>query len=266
MDQFAIGTTGAIGDTPAKSFQGTREDLADAIPVLKANHSFRRWSGINETTGFDDGEKPPADLGFFLGSKFNRDDTSGKGTVEQSPETFAHAGGIDDDVLGRTLLGEVLDLTKYGEVVLTGPGMTSEDAVGGMVEFGEGGEIDGDDGEGGGVTTGIAETLIGEGGGEAGFGFVHAGDVDEEGNWGCTCFLSSPTRALPKYSVFGEGCLILDGNIKAIRAGVNMPDWASMVSQKYWVRTRGWLRPRSAMTRSTWSPYLWLTRRTSSAV
>ena len=41
-----------------------------------------------------------------------------------------------------------------------------------------------DDGEGGGVTTGIAETLVGEGGGEAGFGFVHAGDVDEEGNGG----------------------------------------------------------------------------------
>ncbi len=30
-----------------------------------------------------------------------------------------------------------------------------------------------------------------------------------------------------------------------------MPDWASMVSQKNWVRTRGWLRPRSSMKRST---------------
>jgi hypothetical protein len=45
-----------------------------------------------------------------------------------------------------------------------------------------------------------------------------------------------------------------DGNISERRAGLNMPDWASMVSQKYWVRTRGWLRPRSAMTRSTCSP------------
>ena len=91
-------------------------------------------------------------------------------------------------MLGRPLLRQVPDLTKDGEVILAGPGVTGEDTVGGMVELGEGREVDGDDGEGGGVTPGVAEAVAGEGGGEAGPGFVHAGDVDEKSNGGAFGF------------------------------------------------------------------------------
>ncbi len=48
----------------------------------------------------------------------------------------------------------------------------------GWLRVGDGGEVDADDGEGGGVTPGVAEAFVEEGGGEGGFGFVHAGDVD----------------------------------------------------------------------------------------
>jgi hypothetical protein len=185
VDELTIETAGAVGNAPAESLGGTREDLADAVVVLEADRFVLQIVGgswVAEATGLDDVEEAPADLRFFLGGEFNRDDASGEGTVEQCPETFAYAGGVDDDVLRGSLLGKVLDLTEDGEVVLTGPGVTGEDAVGGMVELGERGEVDGDDGEGGGVTPGVAKAFAEEGGGEGGFGFVHAGDVDQECN------------------------------------------------------------------------------------
>jgi len=181
VDEFAIGTTRPIGDPPTEGFGGTREDLTDAMAVLEAD--LIGGMGVMETTAFDNREIAPTDLRFLLGGKFDRGDAGGEGTVEQSPETFAHAGRVDDDVLGRPLLGEVLDLTKNRGMILAGPGMAGEDAVGGMVEFGKSGKVDGDDGEGGGVTPGVAETFAGEGGGKGGFGFVHAGDVEEECDW-----------------------------------------------------------------------------------
>ena len=73
---------------------------------------------------------------------------------------------------------QVLESTEDGKMIGTGPGLAVEDAVGGAVQVGEGGEVDGDDGEGGGVTTGVDEGTLGEGRGEVFFGFVHAGNVD----------------------------------------------------------------------------------------
>ncbi len=183
VDELTIGTAGAVRDTPAEGLGGTGEDLADTVVVLEADRfAIVGGSGVGEASGLDDGEEAPADLGFFLGGEFDGDDASGKGTVEQRPKPFADPGGVDDDVLRGAMLGKVLDLTEDGEVVLPGPGVTGEDTVGGMMELGEGGEVDGDDGEGGGVTPGVAEAFAEEGGGEGGFGFVHAGDVDQEGD------------------------------------------------------------------------------------
>jgi len=64
VEQFAIRATGAIGDTPAQVFSGAGEHLADATAILQPN--FLRGFSIHEAAGFDDGEKTPADLGFFL--------------------------------------------------------------------------------------------------------------------------------------------------------------------------------------------------------
>ena len=49
-----------------------------------------------------------------------------------------------------------------------------DDAVGGGLQRGQGGEVDIDDGEGGGVAARVAETLHVDG------GLVHAGDVDQK--------------------------------------------------------------------------------------
>ncbi len=140
VDEFAIRTAGAVGDTPTEGLGRTGEDLADAVAVLYAN--FVRGIGIIETPGFDDGKELPADLGFFLGGEFDRDDTGGEGTVEQRPEPFADTGGIDDDVLGRPLGCQILDLTEDRQVILPGPGVTGKDAVGRVTELGEGGEVE----------------------------------------------------------------------------------------------------------------------------
>jgi hypothetical protein len=179
MDEFAIWPAGAIGDAPMEMFSRAGEDLTDTTAVLKAD--FIGGGGVNEAAGFNNGEETPADLGFFLGGEFDRDDTGGEGTIKHGPEAFAHAGGVDDDVLRRSLLCQVLDLTEDGEVIFTGPGVTGEDAIGWTGEGGEGGEVDADDGEGGGVTAGVAEAFAEEGGGKAGIGFIHAGNVEEEG-------------------------------------------------------------------------------------
>jgi len=182
MDEGTIGATRAVGDPPAKVLGGAGEDLADTTAILEADFVGRVW--INEPTGFNDGEEAPADLGFFLGGEFNGDHQSRECMIEQRPEAFAHAGGVDDNVLRRPLLRKVLYIAEDGEVVFAGPGMTGEDAVGGMVKGFEGGEVDADDGEGGGVTARVAKPFTEEGGGKASIGFVHSGDVEEEGAWG----------------------------------------------------------------------------------
>ena len=52
-----------------------------------------------------------------------------------------------------------------------------EDAVGGVVEGGDGGGVDLSDGEGGGITGGIGEA----GGGISHDGLILTGEVEEEG-------------------------------------------------------------------------------------
>ena len=178
VDEFAIGTAGAIGDAPAEVFGRAGKDLADATAILEAD--FIGGGGVNKPTSLDDGEEAPADLGFFLGGEFDGDNAGWEGIVEQRPEAFAHTGGVDNDVLWRPLLRQVLDLAEDGEVILAGPGLTGEDAVGRSSESGDGGEVDANDGESGGIATWVAEAFAEEGGGKAGVGFVHAGDVDEK--------------------------------------------------------------------------------------
>ena len=155
--------------------------------------SLRQWAYWRRTAsaGRESRKRPvsmmarkrqPISLFSWLG-ELDRDDTGRKGFVEQRPEAFAHTGGIDDDVVGLPGFDEALELTEDGEVVETHPLPTVDDAVGGGMEGCEGGEVDGDDGEGGGVTGGILEggiVVIGEGGGHG--GFVLTGDVEEEGD------------------------------------------------------------------------------------
>ncbi len=179
VDELTIRATRAIGDAPTESLGRTGEDLRDAFAVLKAD--FIGVAMVTETAGLDDGEETPAKLGFFRLGEFDRDDTGREGTVEQGPEAFADAGGIDDDVLGLPGFGEAFELAKDGQVVFADPTVTGDDMVGGMAEVSKGGEVDPDDGEGGGIAAGIAEAEVGGmEGGEV--GLVHAGDVEEEGN------------------------------------------------------------------------------------
>lgn len=178
VDELTIGATGAIRDTPAEVFGRTGEDLGDAAAVLEAD--FVGGVRVVEATGLDDGEKAPADLGLLLNRELDGDDASGKEAVEHGPEAFADTGGVDDDVGRVPFFGQVLEAAKDGEVVLAGPGVAGEDAVCRALEGLEGGEVDGDDGEGGGIAAGVAEAFAVERGGKAEAGFVHAGDIDQK--------------------------------------------------------------------------------------
>ena len=204
MDELAIRATRAIGDTPAQGLLRAGEDLADAAGILEVDLSGMNM--VTEAAGLDDGKETPADLGLFRLGELDRDDTAGEGTVEHGPEAFPHAGGVDENVLGMPGTGEGLEATKDGEVVFANPTVTGNDMVGGALEGGEGGQVDLDNGEGGGITAGIAKT-------EAGrmerveAGFVHAGHVEEKTHthtWGQA---TRPLpRPLPKWKyTFGEG-------------------------------------------------------------
>ena len=179
VDKLTIRATRAIGDTPADGFEGAREDLANTMAVLEAD--FVGMAMIAEATGLDDGEKAPTDLGFFGLGEFDRNEAGRKGTVEQGPEAFTDAGGIDDNVLRVPGLGQALEFAKNGQVVLANPTMTGDDMVGGMVEDWEGGEVNRDNGEGGGIAAGIAKAGGRNAGETPACALVHAGDVEEEG-------------------------------------------------------------------------------------
>ncbi len=179
VDKLTIRATRAIGDAPADGFEGAGENLGNAMAVLEAD--FVGMAMIAEATGLDDGEKAPTDLGFFGLGEFDRNEAGRKGTVEQGPEAFTDAGGIDNDMLGVPGLGQALEFAKNGQVVLANPTMTGDDMVGGMVEDWEGGEVDPDNGEGGGIAAGIAKTGGRNAGETPACALVHAGDVEEEG-------------------------------------------------------------------------------------
>ncbi len=97
VDEFAIRAARAVGNTPAEGLGGTGEDLADATAVLETD--LVGMDMVTEATGLNDGNEAPAKLGFFLLGEFDRDNPGREGMIEQRPETFADAGGIDDDVL-----------------------------------------------------------------------------------------------------------------------------------------------------------------------
>ena len=97
---------------------------------------------------------------FSVLGEFDRDDTGREGAVEHGPEAFAHAGGVDDDVLGMPGFGQGFDLAEDAEVVFADPTVAGNDMIGGALEGGEGGEVDLDDGEGGGITAGVAEAEV----------------------------------------------------------------------------------------------------------
>ena len=179
VDELAIRATRAIRDTPAKGFGGTWENLANAAAVLEAD--FVSMGMVAEATDLDDGEEAPAKLGFFGLGEFDGDDTGREGTIQKGPEAFANAGGIDYDVLGMPGFGQVLEFAENGQVVFADPTVAGDDMIGGVTEGFEGGEIDPDDGDGGGIAAGVTEAEVG---GVEGVhpGFVHASDVEEEGH------------------------------------------------------------------------------------
>ena len=146
VDEFAIRATRAIRDAPTEGLLGAGEDLADAAAVLQAN--FVGVDMVTEAAGLDDGEKAPAELGFLLFCEFDRNDTGREGTVEHSPETFAHAGGVDGEVLRVPGIGEGFEFAKDAEMVFADPTVTGDDVIGGALERGKAGEVDPDDGEG----------------------------------------------------------------------------------------------------------------------
>ena len=177
VDELAIRATGPIRYAPAEGLERAGQDLTDAMGVLEAD--FIGVDMVTEAASLDDGDKAPAKLGFFGLGEFDRDDTSRKEAVEHGPEAFAHTGGVNDDVLGMPGFGEDFDLSTDGKVVFADPTVAGDDMVGGALERGEGGEVDLNDGEGGGITAGVAETEVG-GMERIEAGFVHAGDIEEE--------------------------------------------------------------------------------------
>ncbi len=178
MDELAIRTTRAIGDTPTEGLERAGEDLVNAMAVLETD--FVGMDMVTEATSLDDGEETPTDIGFFRLGELDRGDAGREGTVQESPEAFADAGGIDEDVLGMPGFGQALELAEDGKMVLANPTVAGDDMIGGMTKKFKSGEVDLDDGEGSGIAAGIAEAEVrGMEGVEA--GFVHAGDVEEEG-------------------------------------------------------------------------------------
>jgi hypothetical protein len=101
---------------------------------------------ITEATGIDDGEELPAKLGLNLPVELDGDDTMGEGFIQQGPKTLANTGGIHDDIFRAPTPGKGFQLTKEGEMVAAGPLPTVKDAVGGGLEGGEGGQVDGSNG------------------------------------------------------------------------------------------------------------------------
>jgi len=183
VDQLTGGIADTFRDTPTEGLGRTGEDLSLTGTILGLDTGVR--GKITEATGFDDGDKAVADIALDGRGVLNGVDLTGPRTLEHGPETFANAGGIDDEVEGRPLLGKGLELSKYGEMVDPGPGMTLDDAVGGGLEELEGGEVDADDSEGDGITGGIGERNIvveSQTGGSGDEGFVLPGDVEEEGS------------------------------------------------------------------------------------
>jgi hypothetical protein len=176
VDEFALGATRALGDAPAEGLLRAGEDLVNATAVLKTD--IVGVDMVAEAAGLDDGEEAPAYFGFLRLGELDGDDTGGEGTVEERPEAFAHTGGVDDDVLGVPGLGKAFEFAEYGKVTFADPTVAGDDVVGGAAEGLEGGEVDLEDGEGGGITAGVAEAGSLEG---VEAGFVHAGDVEEEG-------------------------------------------------------------------------------------
>jgi hypothetical protein len=216
MDKLTIGTTGAVRDTPAEGFGGTREDFGTAGSVLKAdkvrggNRTRRKRimkrtiifplnRNITEATGINDGEEFPAKLGFHQPVELDRDDPTRKRFVQHCPQALTHAGGIHDDILGTPTFGKSLQLTKEGEMVETNPLQTVKDAVGGGLECGEGSQVDGDNGKGGGIAGRIFEGDVV--GGKVHAGFVLTGEIEEESNgrpsFGVNSPTPSPTPTLP---------------------------------------------------------------------
>jgi hypothetical protein len=179
VNELTIGAARAIGYAPAEDLAGAGEDLGNGLTVLEAN--FIGVNMVAETAGLDDGEKAPANFGLLGLGELDRNDAGREGTVEQGPEAFTDASGVNDNILRMPGRGQAFELAKYGKVIFADPTVAVNDMVGGMAELGVGGEVDLDDGKGGGITAGVAEAEVG---GRVHAGFVHASDIEEERRWG----------------------------------------------------------------------------------
>ena len=153
VDEATFFVAGTFGDSPAEGLAGTGEDLGLTGAVL--GFDLRVGMEVGDASGVDHGEEAVAHFAFDGGGEFDGDDPPGKGLVEQRPKSFADAGGVDDDVAGGPVFRQGFEVGKDGEVVVPEPGMAVDDAVRGEVEEGDGGEVDGDDGEGGGIAGGV---------------------------------------------------------------------------------------------------------------
>jgi len=139
MNEEAVLVAAAFGDAPAHDLGRSGEDFGLTSGVLPV--SLSAGDAITEAASIDDGEKAITQFALHSLCEFNGDDASGKGFVEHGPQSFADAGGADDDVLRYPQFGKGLYFAEDGDVILTRPLLEVYGAVGGGLEDPQGGEI-----------------------------------------------------------------------------------------------------------------------------
>ena len=129
VDKQAVLVAAAVGHAPAHDLGRTGEDLGLTGGILPVGLSA--GDAIPEASGVDDGEEAIAQLALDGLREFYRDDTRRKGFVEHGPQSFADAGGVDDDVLRYPQFGKGLYFAEDGDVILTRPLLEVNGTVGG---------------------------------------------------------------------------------------------------------------------------------------
>ena len=174
VNQFAgVRVARAIGDTPTHGLGGTNQDLALNVGVLEVN--FSGVDTVAHAPGFDDHDVAVAHFGFLLLCELDRDDLFRKCLIEHDPKTFAHAGGIHDEILRLPDISKGFEFAKGNQMADALPCLTMNDAIGGGLESFEGGQINIHDAEGCAVAPGVTHTF------EIEQRFICACNIDREG-------------------------------------------------------------------------------------